>query len=42
MENLNFSNYHCLKEWQNERGYLRDTSLMAQDKYKRYLDDFKV
>ena len=26
----------------NERGYLRDTCLNAQDKFKRYLDYFKV
>ncbi len=34
--------YRGLKEWQNERGYLRDTCLMAQDKFKIYLDYFKV
>ena len=34
--------YRGLKEWQSERGYLRDTCLMAQDKFKLYLDYFKV
>ena len=31
-----------LKEWKSERGYLRDTCLAAQDKFKLYLDYFKV
>ena len=26
-----------IKEWQNERGYLRDTCLSAQDEYKLLL-----
>lgn len=34
--------YRGLKEWTNERGYLRDICLMAQDKFKLYLDYFKV
>lgn len=34
--------YRGLKEWPNERGYLRDTCLSAQDQFKRYLDYFKV
>lgn len=34
--------YRGLKEWKNERGYLRDTCLTAQDKFKRWLDYFKV
>ncbi len=34
--------YRGLKEWQNERGYLRDTCLSAQDKFKKYLDYFRV
>ena len=34
--------YRGLKEWQNERGYLRDTCLAAQDKFKRYLEYFRV
>lgn len=34
--------YRGLKEWNNERGYLRDTCLTAQDKYKVYLDYFRI
>ena len=34
--------YRGLKEWQNERGFLRDTCLAAQDKFKTYLDYFKI
>ena len=28
--------YRGLKEWNNEKGYLTDTCLTAQDKYKAY------
>ena len=41
-EELKLFYYRGLKEWTNERGYLRDTCLMAQDKFKLYLDYFKV
>ena len=41
-EELKLFYYRGLKEWQNERGYLRDTCLTAQDKFKLYLDYFKV
>lgn len=34
--------YRGLKEWSNEKGYLRDTCLSAQDRYKVYLDYFKI
>lgn len=35
--------YYCgLKEWRNERGYLRDTCLSAQDRFKKYLDYFRI
>ena len=34
--------YRGLKEWQNERGYLRDTCLSAQDKFKKYLEYFRI
>lgn len=35
--------YYCgLKEWNNEKGYLTDTCLMAQDRYKAYLDYFRI
>lgn len=41
-EELKLFYYRGLKEWQNERGYLREACLMAQDKFKLYLDYFKV
>ena len=41
-EELKLFYYRGLKEWNHERGYLRDTCLTAQDKFKRYLDYFKV
>ena len=31
-----------LKEWDNEKGYLTDTCLTAQDKYKAYLNYFRI
>ena len=31
-----------LQEWNNEKGYLTDTCLAAQDKYKAYLDYFRI
>ena len=34
--------YRGLAEWDRERGYLRDTCLTAQDKYKAYLDYFRI
>lgn len=34
--------YRGLKEWERERGYLRDTCLAAQDKFKKYLDFFRI
>ncbi len=34
--------YRGLREWTSERGYLRDTCLMAQDKFKAYLDYFRI
>ena len=34
--------YRGLKEWDNEKGYLRDTCLTAQDRYKQYLDYFEI
>ena len=41
-ENLKMFYYRGLKEWNKERGYLRDTCLSAQDKYKAYLDYFRI
>ncbi len=34
--------YRGLSEWRSEKGYLIDTCLAAQDKFKKYLDYFKV
>lgn len=34
--------YRGLKEWDNEKGYLTDTCLTAQDRYKVYLDYFRI
>lgn len=39
-EDLKLFYYRGLKEWENEKGYLIDTCLTAQDRYKAYLDDF--
>lgn len=41
-DNLKMYYYRGLKEWNNERGYLVDTCLTAQDKYKAYLDYFRI
>ncbi|MBQ3687096.1 MAG: hypothetical protein II932_04635, partial [Treponema sp.] len=34
-EELKFFYYRGLREWRNERGYLRDTCLTAQDEFCR-------
>ena len=34
--------YRGLKEWNNEKGYLMDACLSCQDKYKTWLDYFKI
>ena len=34
--------YRGLREWNSEKGYLTDTCLAAQDKYKAYLDYFRI
>ncbi len=41
-ENLKLFYYRGLKERYNEKGYLTDTCLTAQDKYKAYLDYFRI
>ena len=41
-DNLKMYYYRGLKEWNNEKGYLTDTCLTAQDKYKAYLDYFRI
>ena len=34
--------YRGLNEWNNEKGYLIDTCLTAQDRFKKYLEYFRV
>ena len=34
--------YRGLHEWNNESGYLMDTCLTAQDRFKVYLDYFRI
>lgn len=34
--------YRGLHEWNGEKGYLTDTCLAAQDKFKKYLDYFRI
>ena len=41
-DSLNMFYYGGLSEWNNEKGYLMDTCLAAQDKFKKYLEYFKV
>lgn len=41
-EELKLYYYRGLKEWEHERGYLRDTCLTAQDKFKTYLNYFRI
>ncbi|MBO5068246.1 MAG: Fic family protein [Clostridia bacterium] len=41
-EEHKFYYYRGLKEWKNEKGYLTDTCLSCQDKFKAWLDYFKI
>ena len=41
-DNLKLYYYRGLKEWNQEKGYLTDICLTAQDKYKAYLDFFRI
>ncbi|EFR42069.1 Fic family protein [Selenomonas sp. oral taxon 137 str. F0430] len=41
-EDLKMFYYRGLREWTSERGYLIDTCLSAQDKFKAYMDYFRV
>lgn len=41
-DNLKLFYYRGLKEWNNEKGYLTDTCLTAQDRYKAYLAYFRI
>ena len=34
--------YRGVKEWKNEKGYLMDTCLTAQDRFKVYMDYFGI
>jgi Fic family protein len=41
-DSLKMFYYRGLKEWDLEKGYLLDTCLAAQDRYKAYLDYFRI
>ena len=41
-DNLKMFYYRGLKEWDHEKGCLTDTCLTAQDRYKAYLDYFRI
>ena len=41
-DDLKLFYYRGLNEWNNEKGYLIDTCLSAQDRFKTYLDYFKI
>lgn len=41
-ESLKMFYYRGLTEWRRERGYLIDTCLTGQDRFKKYLDYFRI
>ncbi len=41
-EDLRYFYYRGLEQWKKEPGYLRDTCLTAQDRFKAYLDYFRI
>ena len=41
-DNLKLFYYRGLKEWNREKGFLMDTCLTAQDRFKAYLDYFRI
>jgi len=41
-EDLKFFYYRGLAQWNKQKGYLTDTCLTAQDRFKKYLDYFKI
>ena len=41
-DDLKIFYFRGLAEWETEKGYLRDTCLTAQDRYKAYLDYFRI
>ena len=41
-EDLKFFYYRGLAQWNKQKGYLTDTCLSAQDRFKKYLEYFKI
>ena len=41
-DDLKLFYYRGLKEWDREKGYLLDTCLTAQDRFKRYMEYFRI
>lgn len=41
-DDLKMYYYRGLSEWKNERGYLRDTCLTAQDRFRKVLEYFRI
>lgn len=41
-DDLKLFYYRGLKEWEREKGFLMDTCLAAQDRFKAYLDYFRI
>ena len=41
-DDLKLFYYRGLQEWDSEKGYLMDTCLTAQDRFKAYLDYFRI
>ena len=41
-DDLKLFYYRGLREWHTEKGYLMDTCLTAQDRFKKYLDYFRI
>jgi hypothetical protein len=41
-DDLKLFYYRGLSEWEKEPGFLRDTCLTAQDRFKKYLDYFRI
>lgn len=41
-DEMKFFYYRGISEWDREKGFLMDTCLAAQDKFKKYLDYFQI
>lgn len=41
-DDLKLFYYRGIKEWNNETGFLKDTCLTAQDRFKKYLDYYEI